>query len=141
MLKFGSYHLRPTFLKLKSKLLETFLEGKVQATCCHELPTVGGKFPVWSYQHPASSPLFPAFKSLLPFYSPQRLEVLARRGWGSAGSPGGRSPGCGQQGVVCVTQAASCSSAGWSGLSWQRTDGHPDPGRPGEQVGPLDAPK
>lgn len=99
----------------------------------HLLPRAahgGGKFPVWSYQHPASSPLFPAFKSLLPFYSPQRLEVLARRGWGSAGSPGGWSPGCGRQGVVCVTQVASGSSAGWSGLSWQRADGHPDPGRP-----------
>lgn len=37
----------------------------------------------------------------------------------------------------CVTQAALHSPARWSGLSWQREGGHPDPRRHGGSVSLL----
>ena len=39
--------------------------------------------------------------------------------------------------MVYVTQAALHSPARWSGLSWQREGGHPDPGRHGGSVSLL----
>ena len=64
-----------------------------------------------------------------------------------AGGPTQKGLGSGQEAleagalcpgsVVCVTQAALHSPARWSGLSWQREGGHPDPRRHGGSVSLL----